>query len=53
MMKKEESKMSREEIRHIAEALVDELRECEDGYITTTGRLVAALGYSEEKLGVM
>lgn len=53
MMKKEESKMSREEIRHIAEALVDELRECEDGYITTTGRLAAALGYSEEKLGVM
>lgn len=50
-MSDNDRKMSAEEIRHIAEAMVEELRECEDGYVTTTGRLASAYGYSEEELG--
>ena len=48
---KDNSKMSSEEIRHIAEDMVEGLRECEDGYITTSGRLAKDYGYGEEELG--
>ena len=48
-----DAKMSKEEIRHIAEDMIEELRECEDGYVTTSGRLARAYGYGEEELGFM
>ena len=50
-MSDHDKKMSDEEIRHIAEDMIEELRECEDGYVTTTARLAGAYGYGEEELG--
>ena len=35
---------SKSDIREIAEYLVEDLRECEDGTVTTTGRLARASG---------
>ena len=38
---------SKSDIREIAEYLVEDLRECEDGTVTTTGRLARASGYDD------
>ena len=41
------SKYSKEELRRIAESLIDDLRECEDGMETTTGILARSNGYDD------
>ena len=40
-------KYSKADLRHIAEGMIEELRECEDGTVTTTGRLARAFGYED------
>ena len=41
------SKYSKEELRQIAESLIDDLRECKDGTETTTGILARSNGYDD------
>lgn len=38
---------SKEDLRHIAEDLIENLRECDDGTVTTTGMLADASGYND------
>ena len=40
-------KYSKADLRHIAEDMIEDLRECEDGTITTTGRLARDYGYDD------
>ena len=42
-------KFSKADLRHIAEGLIEDLRECEDGTVTTTWRLLKAQGYEERE----
>ena len=41
------SEYSKTELRHIAEGMIDELRECEDGSVTTTGMLARSYDYDD------
>ena len=38
---------TRADLRHIAEYMIDDLRECEDGTVTTTAELAANQGYDD------
>lgn len=38
---------SKADIRHIAESMIEDLRECEDGTVTSTGRLARKFGYED------
>ena len=38
---------SKADLRHIAESMIEDLRECEDGTVTTTGRLAHSCGYED------
>ena len=40
-------KYSKADLRHITEDMIEDLRECEDGTITTTGRLARDYGYND------
>ena len=40
-------KYSKADLRHIAEDMIEDLRECEDGTVTTTGRLARDYGYDD------
>ena len=40
-------KYSKADLRHIAESMIEDLRECEDGTVTTTGWLARAYGYDD------
>ena len=40
-------KYSKADIRHIAESMIEDLRECEDGTITSTSRLAYKFGYMD------
>lgn len=40
-------KYSKTDLRHIAEDMIEDLRECEDGAVTTTGRLARDYGYDD------
>lgn len=40
-------KYSKADLRHIAEDMIEDLRECEDGAVTTTGRLARDYGYDD------
>ena len=40
-------KYSKADLRHIAEDMIKDLRECEDGTVTTTGRLARDYGYDD------
>lgn len=40
-------KYSKADLRHIAEDMIEDLRECEDGIVTTTGRLARDYGYDD------
>ena len=44
-------KYSRTDLRHIAENLIEDLRECEDGTDITTWQLVKAAGYDMDEFG--
>ena len=40
-------KYTRADLRHIAEYMINELRECEDGTVTTTAKLAIDQGYND------
>ena len=37
---------TRADLRHVAEYMIDDLRECQDGTVTTTAELAANQGYN-------
>lgn len=45
-------KYSKADLRHIAEDMIEDLRECEDGTITTTGRLARDYGYDDMETSI-
>lgn len=40
-------KYSKADLRHIAKIMIEDLRECEDGTVTTTGGLAQDYGYDD------
>lgn len=47
---KESERYSKSNLQYIAKSMIEDLRECDDGTITTTGRLAAEYGYDDMEL---